>query len=384
MDVALLIVGGGPAAFAAARGYRDADGPRPVLMVADERRPPYRRPPLTKDYLRGESGEAALPLEPAVWYRRNQIDLAYSRVVHIDSGESRAWLEDGREVAFERLVLATGSAPARPPLPGADLPGVLVIRTLSDVHRLLRTIGAHRPVAVVGAGFIGCELAVSLRRRGHPVTIVDGAEVPQQERLGRAVGERIAQWLEAEGVKLVMGIPAKRVRALGDDSTVVEIDGHGAVADLTVLAAGARPRLELARDLDLDVSGGGIATDASMRTAIPNIYAAGDVALAEHPVVGRRLRTEHWGDALVQGEVAGRAAAGQDVRWSDVPGFWSTIGDRTLKQVAWGDGFDTVDVAERPGGGFAASYRRDGRLVGVVTHDADGDFDLGRETLAQG
>ena len=384
MDVALLIVGGGAAGFAAARAYREAGGTGQVALVADERRAPYRRPPLTKEYLRGEAGPAALPLEVARWYVRHKIDLVFSRVVHLDSGRRCASLEDGRELTFDQVVLATGSAPGRPPLPGADLPGVLVIRTASDVHRLLRCLGEHRPVAVVGAGFIGCELAASLRRRGHPVTVVAQESVPQESRLGRAVGERIAQWLDDEGVNFQGGIPAKRIRALADDATVVDIDGHGAVADLTVLAAGAIPRLELAHDLGIDVSGGGIPTDASMRTSLPHVYAAGDVALAHHPIPGRPIKTEHWGDALAQGEVAGRSAAGEEAQWREVPGFWSTIGDHTLKQAAWGDGFDTVDVEDRPDGGFAATYRTEGQLVGVVTHNADGDYDLARETLAQG
>lgn len=384
MDVALLIVGGGPAGLAAARGYRASGGAGAVLMVADERRAPYRRPPLTKDYLSGETGDAALQLEPEQWYIDQRIDLARSRVVHLDAARRRAWLEDGRQVAFEQLLLATGSAARRPAFPGADLPGVLVVRTAADVGALLRRLGEHRPVTVVGAGFIGCEIAASLARREHRVTVVDGEAVPQEGRLGHSVGEYLAAWLDEAGVRRVAGAPVTRIRPLPDASTSVELDGQAVTADVTVLAAGAAPRLELAHDLGLDTSAGGIPTDASMRTAVPGVYAAGDVALAHHPCAGRQLRTEHWGDALSQGEVAGRTAAGDTAEWREIPGFWSTIGDRTLKKAGWGDGFDHVDIDERPGGGFVATYRADGELVGVLTHRADGDYDLARQTLAQG
>lgn len=402
MHVALLIVGGGPAGLAAARGYRDAGGTGPVWLVADEGRVPYRRPPLTKDYLRGELGPAKLPIEPEDWYAEQRVTVARTQVVGlaVDRTGGRpvgepaapvpaggaggtAWLQDGRKVRFDQVVLATGSSAARLPIDGADRPGVHVLRTVTDVATLLERLGDARPVAVVGSGFIGCEIAASLRRRGHPVTMVTQEAVPQDARLGREVGERLAEWLRDEGVELLADAPVERI-CPGDAGALVVDSGRGRVtADVVVLGAGAVPRLELARQLGLDVSGGGIPTDAAMRTALPGVLAAGDVALARHAIAGRRIKTEHWGDALTQGEAAGRSAAGQHAEWADVPGFWSTIGDHTLKYAAWGDGFDRVDVDDRPHGGFVARYTQGGVLVGVLAHGADQDYELAQEQLAQ-
>lgn len=384
MDVALLIAGGGPAALAAARGYREAGGAGPVLLVADEHRAPYRRPPLTKDYLRGEMGAISLPIEPPSWYREHAVDVASSRVVQVDHPSCTASLEDGREVVFEHLILATGSAPARLPLPGVDLPQVLVVRTAGDVHALLERLGEARPATVIGSGFIGCEITASLRRRGHPVTLVSDEPLPQAARLGEDVGGRIAGWLAEAGACLEFGAGVTAIEPVGDGSARVLTDEGSFESDVVVVAAGARRRLELAGSLGLDVSEGGFVTDASMRTALGGVLAAGDAARAHHAVAGRTIQTEHWGDALAQGEVAGRVAAGESAEWTDVPGFWSGIGDRTLKYVAWGDGHDDVQVDDRPHGGFAARYWREGRLVGALTHGADGDYDLAGETLARG
>ena len=152
---------------------------------------------------------------------------------------------------------------------------------------------------------------------------------------------------------------------------------------LAIMAAGVTPRLELALGAGLEIRDGAVATDAAMRTSAPGVLAAGDVCDAFNATAGRALRVEHWGDALGQGEVAGRTAAGRDARWDAVPGFWSTIGDHTLKYVAWGDGFDDVTLDDGDDGAFVARYRRDGRLVGVLTHDDDDAYDDGRREIAE-
>lgn len=412
MEVALLIVGGGPAAMEAARGYRDAGGAGSVLMVADEHRAPYRRPPLTKDLIRGEAAPSSLPMETEDWFHTQDVELARTRVTRLSceavdpslaavdqaGGTERpsppavaaagrhAWLEDGRVVAYEQLILATGSAPTRLPVVGADLPGVHTIRTARDVDGFLERLGAGRPVAVIGSGFIGCEIAASLRLRGHPVTLLSDEDAPLVGRLGPEVGARIAGWLEGAGVELRLGAPVEEIAhgtdARDGESFCVLTAAGPVVADLVVMAAGATPRLELAADLTLDVSQGGLPVDASMRTARTGIYAAGDAARPHHPVAGRAIQTEHWGDALAQGEVAGRAAAGDaTAAWDDIPGFWSTIGERTLKYAAWGDGHDQVEVVAGDGEAFVASYFSGGRLVGVLTHGDDATYDLAADEI---
>jgi NADPH-dependent 2,4-dienoyl-CoA reductase/sulfur reductase-like enzyme len=271
----------------------------------------------------------------------------------------------------------------RPPIDGADAPGVHVLRSAAHATALAGCTGSGTRVVVVGSGFIGCEAAASLARRGAQVTLVAGEDVPQAARLGADVGRLLAAWLEDEGVGLVMGDEVDAIRRDGDTLRVAA----GAAmlpADVVLLAVGVQPRDELARaaGLRLGSEGSHVAVDATLATSVPSLYAAGDVTYAEHAVARRPLHVEHWGDALTMGEIAGRRLAGDgDAMWETVPGFWSTIGDRTLKYVAWGDGHDDVEL-EHHGAAFTVRYRRDGRLVGVLTHDRDEDYDAGRERIA--
>lgn len=381
-ETELAIIGGGPAGMACARAYRAAGGEGLVTLVSAEGRAPYRRPPLSKELLRGEFDPGELPLEPPDWWAEHDVALVAGRARHLRAVHRTIVLDDGREVTYNCCLLATGARPVRLPVPGANDPGVLCLRTLDDARELLARLRPGGPVVVVGSGFVGCELAASLARRGQAVTLVSDEPLPQGARLGPEVGRRLAAWLGEEGVRLVLGTA---VDAIGRDGAalVVRAGDTGARGDLVVVAAGATPRAELARDAGLGLDGGRVPTDAQMRTAMPGLLAAGDVAAARHAVAGRVLPVEHWGDALAQGEVAGRVAAEDDeARWDTVPGFWSTIGDRTLKYAAWGDGHDACEVEGHPGGAFVARYTQDGRLVGVLAHERDEDLESGRERIA--
>ncbi len=381
IDTALTIVGGGPAAMAAARAYHDAGGPGPVALIADEERLPYQRPPLTKELLQGHMDEAELPLEDDGWPAAHGVSFLAARAVALDDHARTVTLDDGRQLRFGTCLLAPGSAPVRLPVPGADDPGVLVVRTLDHVRELTRRLHADAAVTVIGSGFIGCEIAASLRRRGHPVTLVSDEAAPQAARLGHEVAERLRGWLDDEGVRLLLGRPVDEVRRQGSTLRVVAGDAH-ADAGVVVMAAGARPRTELTRGTRLSVRSGAIVVDAHMRTSVPGVLAAGDAAYAAHAVAGRPVHVEHWGDALAQGDVAGRTAAGADAVWETVPGFWSTIGDRTLKHAAWGDGRDAVQVTDHGGGAFTARYWSEDALVGVLTHDRDEDYEQDRDRIA--
>ena len=359
----ILIVGGGPAALAAARGYRDAGGGAHVVLVTDDDRPPYRRPPLSKEYLRGELDASELALEGDEWYPAHDVEIVHDQVVELDPVARRARTESGRELTYEGAVLATGATPVRPPVDGADGPV-----TDARSSELASVTGPETRVVVVGAGFIGCEAAVSLARRGARVTLVADEGVPQERRLGADVGGRIASWLQQEGVELLLGAPIDAI----DPGPDVLVGDVRIAADVVLLGSGVA----------LGPDGRHVAVDATMATSAPGVRAAGDVTFAGHAVAGRSLHVEHWGDALAHGEVAGRRLAGDtEAQWDGVPGFWSTIGDRTLKYAAWGDGYDSVEL-ESDGEAFTAWYRRDGRLVGVLTHDRDEDYDMGAERIA--
>jgi NADPH-dependent 2,4-dienoyl-CoA reductase/sulfur reductase-like enzyme len=378
----LLVVGGGPAGLAAARAFREADGPGAVAIVGDEKRMPYRRPPLTKELLRGEIDEAELPLEDERWPSEHGVSLVSGRAVALDGDARTVTLSGGRELEYVHCVLATGAEPKRLPVAGSDDPAVRVVRTLDDVRELLTRLRAGDDVIVIGSGFIGCEIASSLRHRGHPVTLISDELAPNARRLGPEAGAEIARWLEQDGVRLRLGAEVDAIERDGDGLVVVAGSGHVA-APLVVMATGVGPRGELAAAAGAQLEQGAVVVDSAMRSTLPGLLAAGDVCLARNDAAGRPLRVEHWGDALAQGAVAGRTAAGEPAVWDDVPGFWSTIGGRTLKYAAWGDGYDKHRFAPGADGGFTAWYGQNGRIVGVLAHDADDSYEQGQALIAE-
>jgi 3-phenylpropionate/trans-cinnamate dioxygenase ferredoxin reductase component len=375
-----LIIGGGPAAIAAARGYRDAGGEGSVAIVTDEHRMPYRRPPLTKQLLRGEMSEDELPLESEDWLREQGISLISGRAVSLDADQREVMISGGRALEYRDALLATGAEPTRIPVPGADHPGVRIVRALDHVRELIVRLRDGEPVVVIGSGFIGCEIAASLRRRGHSVTLISDESEPNAARLGEAAARRIHGWLDEEGVDLRLGVPVESI----DPGFTVTAGDAKARAPVLVMAGGVAPRVELAVSAGLKLECGAVPVDAHQRTAQLGLYAAGDVAFALNATAGRHLRVEHWGDALGQGEVAGRNAAGADAIWDAVPGFWSTIGDHALKYAAWGDGFDDCRFEDHGTGAFTAWYGLEGRIVGVLTHERDEDYERGSELIGRG
>jgi len=382
-DFELLVIGGGPAGFAAARGYRDAHGAGRVAIVTDEERMPYRRPPLTKELLRGEIGEEELPLEQEQWLHDHQVSLVSGRAVALGHVSHEVTLSGGRTLSYANCVIATGAEPTRLPVPGSDDPAVRVVRTLDHVRELQRRLTPDAEVVVIGSGFIGCEIAASLRHRGIPVSLVAGEQVPNGARLGERAGAEIASWLREAGVALTLGVTVDSIQRHGERLQVLA-GGRTLAGTLVVMATGVAPRSELLAGSEIKLEHGAIPVDASMCTELPNVLAAGDVSFAYNARAGRRLRVEHWGDALKQGEIAGRKAADQTISWQEVPGFWSTIGAHTLKYAAWGDGYDDSRFEPRPDGGFLVSYGRDGRLVGVLTHQADAEYERGQQLIEDG
>jgi 3-phenylpropionate/trans-cinnamate dioxygenase ferredoxin reductase component len=380
---ALLAIGGGPAGLAAARAYRAQGGGGRVAIVSDEHRMPYQRPPLTKELLRGEASEGDLPIESAPWLAEQRIDLIAGRVVTLDADARVARLSGGRELPYEQCLLATGAEPTRLPVPGADHPAVHVLRTLDHLRELTAHLEDTQRVVVVGSGFIGCEIASSLRARGQTVTLISDELAPNAERLGAAAAEIIGGWLADDGVELRLGLAVEAIEH-DDSELVVRAGGDRVPGRIVVMAVGVRPRTELAVQAGLDLRDRAIPTDAAMRTARDGVLAAGDVCVAANLAAGRPLRVEHWGDALSQGEIAGTTAASGSAGWEAVPGFWSTIGRRTLKYAAWGDGFDATHLDRHASGGFTARFGCRGTLIGVLTHEADDDYERGSEQIAEG
>lgn len=380
----IVIVGGGPGGLATAQAYRESGGRGRVTLLSAEPYAPYRRPPLTKEYLRGEVAREELPMQPPGWFEENDVELRLdAQVLNIDRDREIVETGDG-ELPYTSCVLATGSEPIRLPVPGGDDPEVLVMRTVENSTRLQSRVGRGGTAVVVGSGFIGCEAAASLSIRGVAVTLVSMEEMPQEARLGADVGRRIQSWLEGYGVELRLGSNVEGIER-ADGGFRVEVSGGESLAVGTVVfGTGVRARTGLAEKAGLEISEGGVIADASMRTSAPGILAVGDIAYAYNRAASRHLKVEHWGDALEHGRVAGTVLAGGEASWSTAPGFWSTMGGETLKYAAWGDGWDEVRFVDHGEDSFTAWYGSDGVCVGVLTHDFDEDYEEGRKLVEGG
>ncbi|MGH2936843.1 MAG: NAD(P)/FAD-dependent oxidoreductase [Solirubrobacterales bacterium] len=382
-DERIVIVGGGPAAQAAAGAYRQAGGTGAVTILGRETDPPYERPPLTKDFLRGESGRESLPLAAPGWYSERGIELRVGiEVVGLDLAAGEARTGDGEPVPFDRVLIATGAEPLVPPVPGGDDDAVQTVRRIGDSERLAE-LGDGDRALVVGSGFIGCEAAASLALRGAEVTLATLEAAPQVERLGEQVAAAISGWLEELGVDLLGGIELQSIGRAGDRARRARFGaGKEVVADRILLALGVTRCDDLASAAGIAVEDG-IEIGPGMESADPRLLAAGDVAFAFNRTAGRRLRVEHWGEALNMGEVAGRTLAGVEAAWTVAPGFWSTIGERTIKYVGWGDGWDELRFEPGESGAFACWYGRGGELVGVAAHLDDAAYQRGRELIEE-
>ncbi|NHA69189.1 NAD(P)/FAD-dependent oxidoreductase [Phycicoccus flavus] len=379
----LLVLGSGPAGVHAAAAYLAAGGPGPVRLVTADRDEPYQRPPLSKAVLAGTEPARVTPIlegEDAEALAGVEV-LAGSTVVGLDRDRRVVRTDDGRELAYDRLVVATGADPAR--LPGCDPDArVFALRSLEHARDLADAAARASSAVVVGSGFIGCEAAASLAARGVRTTLVTTEAAPQEARLGAAAAGRIAGWLREDGVDVRASTGVESVRAPAE---VHLEDGDVVPADLVVTAVGVTRARDFLEESRLPLEDGRVVVDARMRTEDPHVHAAGDGARARHEVAGRHLSVEHWGDAVAMGRVAGRDAASPGAEpWSTPPGFWSDIGGRVLKHSAWGDGWSRDVLVEHPDGAFTVWYAdADGELVGVLTHERDEDYGRGGELLAR-
>lgn len=378
-EVDLLVVGGGPGGLAAVTAYRAAGGGGVVVLAMSELDPPYDRTSLSKTFLRGEDAQAELALEQPAFYADQSIDLRTGvTAVAVDTDDRLVVFDDGSSCRYRQLVLATGSEPAALPVPGADRPDVLRLRSF-DSGRALRAAAVRCDTAVVtGSGFIACEVAASLAAAGLTVSLVTDEPAPQAARLGPAVAERIAGWLRNDGVELTLGSPV-----VAFEPGRVVLDDAEMRADLVLMAAGIEPRIALASAAALTIEDGRVVVDAQMRTSVASVFAVGDIARAHNTAAGRALAVEHWGDAEAMGTVAGTVAAGGAASWDTVPGFWTDLGGRTLKYAAWGDGFDDAVFVDGSDGSFVVWYAKDGEFVGVLTYEDDDAYETGSRLVEE-
>jgi 3-phenylpropionate/trans-cinnamate dioxygenase ferredoxin reductase subunit len=370
----LIVVGSGPAGVAAAESFREQNTSGRVRILTTDRDLPYARPPLSKEYLRGQTDDVGL--HPQRWFDDITIELVHNTAVDALDLAERSVRAGDRRFRYDTLILACGAAPVAPPMPGGARAKLL--RSLADAATLREAAKDASTAVVIGAGFIGCEAAASLALRGMSVTLVAPETLPQEARLGSAAAERLRELVIQAGARYVGGVVVEEINDVGLRlNNGVTID-----CDLILAATGVTPQHRLAADAGLDVRDSRIVVDTDMSTSTKGVYAAGDVALARHAVAGRHLAIEHWQDATDRGAIAGTSAAGKRATWDGVPGFWSTIGKATIKYHAWGDGYLRSRMLSHPDG-FTVWYEADDAVVGVLTHNADDDYDLGQRLIAE-
>jgi 3-phenylpropionate/trans-cinnamate dioxygenase ferredoxin reductase subunit len=358
-----VIVGAALSGAKAAEELRARGFDGRVVLIGSEPERPYERPPLSKDYLRGESEREQAYVHTAGFYAEQEIELlADATASSIDLDTSRVARADGSELAYDRLLLATGAEPRRISIPGAELAGVHYLRTLADSDLLRERLATGGHLVAVGAGWIGCEVAASARQLGLDVTLVYPETLPFERILGPEIGAFYRDVHARQGVEL---LPGESVQAFEGDGAVARVRTSSRTidCDFVVVGIGVMPRIELARDAGLKIDDG-IVADEKLQTSSPKVFAAGDVVNAWHPLYERRIRVEHWANALNQGPAAARAMLGRPVSYDRIPYFFSDQYDVGMEYSGYAPTWDEVVFrGDREGGEFIAFWLREGRVV---------------------
>jgi 3-phenylpropionate/trans-cinnamate dioxygenase ferredoxin reductase subunit len=320
----MVVVGGGLAGGKAVETLRDEGYDGPVVLVTEEPERPYERPPLSKDYLIGGKEREVIYVHEPGWYDEDGVELRTGvRAVGLDPAGHAVELDGGERLPYRAVLLATGAAPRRLRVPGADLDGVLTLRSAADSDRLKAELSpGDKQVVVVGAGWIGLEVAAAARSYGNEVTVVEPQPAPLRQVLGDEIGGVFAQLHRDNGVDLRLNTGVSEFRGDGHVRAVVTDGGQEIPADLVVVGIGVAPRTELAEAAGLDVDNG-VVVDSALRASAPDVFAAGDIASWLHPRYGRHIRVEHWANALNGGPAAAKAMLGQDVVYDRLPYFFT-------------------------------------------------------------
>jgi 3-phenylpropionate/trans-cinnamate dioxygenase ferredoxin reductase component len=366
-DQTFVIAGASLAGAKAAEALREEGFDGRVVLIGAEDERPYERPPLSKEYLRGEVGREKVYVHEEGFYAEHDIDLRLGRTaVGLDPASRELALDDGQRLRYDRLLLATGARPRRLSIPGADLDGVLYLRDVEDSDLLRERLDRGGAVVVVGAGWIGAEVAASARQRGLEVTVLDPLAVPLERVLGPEVGGVYRDLHADHGTRLLLGTGVAAFEGGAAVERVRTSDGRVLDCDFVVVGVGAEPRSELAAGAGLEVQDG-IVVDALLRTGSPEVFAAGDVANAHHPFYGEGIRVEHWGNALEQGPAAARGMLGRTEPYERLPYFFSDQYDAGMEYTGLARAWDRVvfrgDPASRE---FIAFYMLEDRVVAGI------------------
>ncbi len=361
-----VIVGASLAGAKAAQTLREEGFAGRLVLLGDEPERPYERPPLSKGYLLGKEDKAGFYVHNEGWYQENSVELLLGRrVTGLDRAAHQVELEDGEQLGYSKLLLATGASPRRLDLPGADLDGVHYLRRIEDSERLREAIRGGGRVVVVGAGWIGLETSAAAREYGCEVTIIEPQPAPVQAALGPEIGGFFAEVHRRQGVDVRLGRMVTGFRGTDRVRAVMADDGSEVPADVVIVGVGARPNSDVAQQAGLAVDNG-VLVDEALHTDDPDVYAAGDVANAFNARYGTHIRVEHWANALHAGPAAARAMLGQQVSYDRLPYFFTDQYDVGMEFAGWfpPGGYDAVvtrgDLDARA---FHAFWIVNGRVV---------------------
>jgi 3-phenylpropionate/trans-cinnamate dioxygenase ferredoxin reductase subunit len=358
------IIGASLAGAKAAQELRESGFDGEILLIGSEPDPPYERPPLSKDYLRGESERQKAFVHDETFYQQQQIELITGRTATaLDPGANQIRLDDGRSVGYDKLLLTTGAAPRRLGIPGSDLEGILYLRTLRDSDALRDRLESGSRIAVVGAGWIGSEVAASARQKGLEVTLIDPLALPNERIFGPEIGTFYRDVHAQHDVQLALGEGVEAFQGSGKVNGVRTSTGRVIECDFAVVGIGVTPNTSLAANAGIEVDNG-IVVDEKLQTSARDVFAAGDVANAWHPFYGRRIRVEHWANALNQGPAAARAMLDHDVSYDRIPYFFSDQYEVGMEYSGFATEWDQVAFRGDPDGGeFVAFWLKDRRVL---------------------
>jgi 3-phenylpropionate/trans-cinnamate dioxygenase ferredoxin reductase component len=358
-----IIVGAGLAGARAAAALRGEGFDGRLILIGDESERPYERPPLSKDYLRGELKKRPY-VHPQGFYAEHEIELWTStRVSGIDAGLRELLLEGDHRLGYDRLLLATGARPRRLDVAGADLAGIQYLRTVADSERIGERIESGQRLVVVGSGWIGAEIAASARQKGCEVTMLEMTSLPLERVLGHEVGRIYLDLHRDHGVEFLPETTVERFEGNGSVERVITRDGASIETTFVVVGIGVAPRTGLIEHAGLRVNNG-VVVDEELQTSAPGVYAAGDVANARHPFYGRHIRVEHWANALNQGPAAAKNMLGMAEPYEEIPYFFSDQYETGMEYSGYASDWDEVvfrgDVGDRE---FVAFWLKDERVV---------------------
>ena len=375
MAPTFVIVGASLAGASAATTLRQEGFAGKIVLIGAEPQWPYERPPLSKQYLRGDTPFDKTLVRPAIYYEQNRIEtLLGVSVRRVTPSERTVELQTGRRIHYDRLLLATGVRNRRMSIPGLNLPGVLALRTVADCDALREEIRPGRRAAVIGMGFIGCEVAASLRQEGVEVVGVDPSPTPLFRVLGPQIGHVIARLHQEHGVETIFDESVATFEGDGRVQRVVTNRGRRIECDFAVVGIGVDPEVEFLAGSGIKTDDG-VLVDEHCRSSVAQIYAAGDVANHHHPLLGRRVRVEHWQNAMQQGAAAARSMLGRLEAYDPVHWFWSDQYDVNLQYAGFAREWDQVVVRgklEDPR--FIAFYLNHGRIDAAVALNRSKDL----------